>query len=649
MRFKQIVAAAAFAAAASFAAPAASQQMPAPPLEYYGELPSVEEAEVSPSGAYTALLMSTRGERVITILDASGNPVKQLAVGDAKVRSIEWVGEEAILLLRTETERLSRRFNNSRAEFLRANVIPLDDNRDVVSVFANQRSIANAITAFYGIRQVNGRWTGFFGGFRMGNTSGTRDRPLDRQPSMFAVDLFTGEANLVAYPDDWPATRDWLVDDNGSVGAVLQADVNNGNWRIENSRGTTIARGRQERGEISMIGFTSDGSSVIYSYYDDGARTQRRFAVPLAGGEPVELWRDTGIRGFLFHPFSERVLGIQRPDDTLELSDETAQAVLTEALDKFSYASFARIADFTPNFSAIIANTSGNYDSGTWFRMDGTTGERTIIGLEYPAIQGPVIGQISTIRYEAQDGLEIEGILTLPPGREATDLPVIILPHGGPTAHDVEAFDWLAQAFASRGYAVLQPNFRGSTGRGRSFIDAGDGEWGGKMQTDKSDGLMALAERGIVDPERACIVGASYGGYAALAGVTLQQGIYRCAVSINGIGDLEPMLRDFRNGTRNTATRSVEKQFGGRVNLDVLSPAANAERADAPVLLIHGRDDTVVPYAQSVLMQDALEDANKPVEFVTLDGEDHYLSQPATRKQMLEAAVAFVERHNPPD
>ena len=109
------------------------------------------------------------------------------------------------------------------------------------------------------------------------------------------------------------------------------------------------------------------------------------------------------------------------------------------------------------------------------------------------------------------------------------------------------------------------------------------------------------------------------------------------------------MLRDFRNGTRNTATRSVEKQFGGRVNLDVLSPAANAERADAPVLLIHGRDDTVVPYAQSVLMQDALEDANKPVEFVTLDGEDHYLSQPATRKQMLEAAVAFVERHNPPD
>ncbi|MEO0644525.1 MAG: prolyl oligopeptidase family serine peptidase, partial [Pseudomonadota bacterium] len=178
------------------------------------------------------------------------------------------------------------------------------------------------------------------------------------------------------------------------------------------------------------------------------------------------------------------------------------------------------------------------------------TGERSIVGFERPAIQGMAIGKVSTFSYEAQDGLEIRGILTLPPGREATDLPVIILPHGGPTAHDVERFDWWAQAFASRGYAILQPNFRGSTGRGVAFVEAGDGEWGKKMQTDKSDGLMALAERGIVDPSRACIVGASYGGYAALAGVTLQQGIYRCAVSVNGVTELESTLREFSTGTR---------------------------------------------------------------------------------------------------
>lgn len=654
MRFKFLLGVCMFAGAAAttpLAAPMAlAQSMPAPPLEFYGELPAIEEAEVSPSGTYTALLMTTGGERVISVLDASGTPVKQLAVGDAKVRGIEWVGEDAILLLRNETGRLPGYFTERKAEFLRANVVPLDDNRPVVSVFANQRFIANAIMGFYGIRQVDGRLTGYFGGFRKGNTSGQRDALLDRQHALFAVDLATGEAKLVAYPDDWPDTRRWLVDDAGDVGAVLQLDAQNGNWRIENGSGSTIARGRQERGEISLIGFSADGSSVIYSEYDDVYGGSRRYAVPLAGGEPTELWQDELIRTYIRQPFSARVLGIQRESDSsIAMSDPEKQAVLSDALAKFSFASSSRIADFAPDFSALIATTSGNYDSGTWYRVDGTTGARAILGLEYPAIQGPVIGPVSTFTYTAQDGLEIEAILTLPPGREAKNLPVVVLPHGGPTAHDIEAFDWWAQAFAARGYAVLQPNFRGSTGRGAAFIDAGNGEWGRKMQSDKSDGLTALAEAGIADAERACIVGASYGGYAALAGVTLQQGIYRCAVSVNGVADLGPMLRNSRTGTRDVLRRSVDQQFGARVDLEELSPKAQADRADAPVLVIHARDDTVVPYEQGVLMRDALKDADKPVEFLTLEGEDHFLSQSATRKQMLAAAVAFVERHNPPD
>jgi dipeptidyl aminopeptidase/acylaminoacyl peptidase len=146
------------------------------------------------------------------------------------------------------------------------------------------------------------------------------------------------------------------------------------------------------------------------------------------------------------------------------------------------------------------------------------------VGVERLAIEPEQVGPISTVAYTAADGLELDGILTLPPGREAKDLPLVMLPHGGPHAYDEVAFDWWAQAFASRGYAVFQPNFRGSTNRDDAFVRAGYGEWGRKMQSDISDGLQALADKGIVDPKRACIVGASYGGYAALAGVTLQQG-----------------------------------------------------------------------------------------------------------------------------
>lgn len=628
---------------------AASAQMPPPPpVEAYGALPSVEDAVISPNGTYTALLVTRGSERAVTILDAVGKPFKQLVVGDAKVRSIEWVGEEAILVLRTETGRLPTHYRDSKAEFLRGNVIPLDDSRPVISIFANTRSIANFVTRFYGIRRVEGRWVGFFGGFRRGSTSGDRKRLLDRAPALYGVDLTTGEADLVSLPDQYPNLRDWIVDADGKIGIQRQIDANNGNWRIENSKGKTVARGNQERGEISILGFDETGTKIIYSTYDDATELRRRYAVPVEGGEPEEIWQDYRINSYIRQPFSARILGVRRTNGELEMTNSTAQEAIDKTFKAFSFASHTILADWTPDFGTLIANTSGNYDSGTWYRINGQTGARAIVGFEYPAIQGPVIGKVSTFTYTAQDGLEIEGILTLPSGVEAKNLPAIILPHGGPTAHDEEKFDWWAQAFASRGYAVFQPNFRGSTGRGRAFIDAGNGEWGKKMQSDKSDGLMALAEKGIVDPKRACIVGASYGGYAALAGVTLQRSIYRCAVSVNGVSDLEDILRNQSTGQRDIFTRSFDRQFGPNPDLDALSPVTIAQRADAPILLIHGRDDTVVSFAQSAMMADALKDKGKPFEFIELEDEDHFLSQAKTRQQMLTAAIAFVEKHNPP-
>jgi dipeptidyl aminopeptidase/acylaminoacyl peptidase len=198
---------------------------------------------------------------------------------------------------------------------------------------------------------------------------------------------------------------------------------------------------------------------------------------------------------------------------------------------------------------------------------------------------------------------------------------------------------------------VFQPNFRGSTNRDDAFRQAGHGEWGGKMQTDVSDGLAALAKQGIVDPARACIMGGSYGGYAALAGVTVQQGIYRCAVAVAPVADLEVLKNtELRESGRNAMTRrSLRDEFGDRSDLSPVSPRQLAGRADAPILLIHGRDDTVVPFEHSTKMAAALKEAGKPYEMIELREEDHWLSRSATRKQMLEAAMAFVLKHNPPD
>jgi len=219
---------------------------------------------------------------------------------------------------------------------------------------------------------------------------------------------------------------------------------------------------------------------------------------------------------------------------------------------------------------------------------------------------------------------------------------------------DVDGFDWLAHFVASRGYAVLQPNYRGSDGYGRAWEEAGYGGWGiGVMQHDLTDGVAALVAAGIADPQRVCIVGASYGGYAALAGAAFTPELYRCAVSINGVADLRDIhvlytsRRDFRSAAVTYWERSVgvEGERSARSKLEAASPARHVERVQAAVLLVHGRDDSVVPIGQSRDMERALRAAGKTVQLVELEGEDHWLSDAPTRLQTLAALENFLAEH----
>ena len=626
------------------AAPLAAQEPP--PTAHYGDLPAVEDGVISANGSQIALLTTVGGDRFIRILARDGTPVTQLALGDAKVRSIEWIGDEAILVLRSETDLTRGRYGIDKYEWQRANVFPLDPRREPVSVFADQSYMVNAVLGYAGTRRVDGRWVGYFVGVKKGRTSGDLDRFIDGSLGLYEVDLLTGDVEQKTTAYEGSRSFGWAIDDGGEVRASYLADTALGGWKIENPDGKRIVSGRQEEGYVRLVGLDAQGTGAIYEIDDRDGAPVRRYAVPLVGGEPAALWPDLSIDRYIFAPNSARVLGVFDTDGTLHMADRAAQARLETASDGFG-GKLTDIEDWSPDFATLLVRTSGNYDSGTWYRID-ADGQRALVGLERPTIQGRAIGKVSRFAYTAGDGLAMEGILTLPPGREPLGLPAVILPHGGPTAHDEPGFDWWAQAFAAKGYAVLQPNFRGSTGYGAAFRKAGDGEWGRAMQTDLSDGLAALAQEGIADANRACIVGASYGGYAALAGVTLQQGVYRCAVAVNAIGDLHRFIREERRGLGAVFQRNLD-MLTGDGDLKPFSPSRVAERADAPVLLIHGRDDIVVPYAQAKIMEDALEDAGKSVRLVTLAGEDHWLSQAETRKRMLAEAVAFVERHNPAD
>jgi dipeptidyl aminopeptidase/acylaminoacyl peptidase len=231
------------------------------------------------------------------------------------------------------------------------------------------------------------------------------------------------------------------------------------------------------------------------------------------------------------------------------------------------------------------------------------------------------------------------------------NLPIVVLPHGGPDARDKIDFDWMAQFFANRGYAVLQPNYRGSSGYGRKFTEAGLHQWGLKMQDDITDGVKKLIADGIADPKRVCIVGGSYGGYAALAGAALTPDVYACAVSFAGISDLPRMLSSdrARYGKNSHVTSFWKSRIGSAYDdsdqLRATSPARHADQIKCPVLLMHGEGDTTVPIEQSEIMADAMKSAGKNVEFIRFPGEDHYFNLADTRVRFLKETEAFLQKN----
>ncbi len=630
----------------------ASSASAAPPLEVYGRLPAFENAALSSSGKRVALISVIDGKRQLILLDEQRKPFKAILLDqNAKIRGLNWAGDDLVLITLSNTADLGLSFTAARAELWSMIVVPLDAD-EAWSVLKDRRDITGGIWGFHGLAEKGGKWFGYFGAMTMDQYSRTEFILTNTNPVLYEVDLQTKSASKIANRiTEQTDNRTWLVDASGQVAVTLDYFGSQGSWTIRNASWQPLAKGNDPLGNIDLISLGSAGDTVIYRE-NDAEGEPHWFEVPLAGNaEPKEVFADTGFSSAIIDPRTRRLIGYELSGDQprYHFFNPFHQKVI-DAVQKAFPGLGMELIDWNDRFDQLIVRTEGVGDPTSWQIVDVRSGKADQLGVSYPMASSDV-APMKMVRYKAGDGLDIEAVLTLPPGREAKKLPVIIFPHGGPAARDYPGFDWWAQAFASRGYAVLQPNFRGSTGYGAAFLHAGYGEWGRKMQTDLSDGLAWLTQQGIADPRRACIMGGSYGGYAALAGVTLQQGLYRCSVAVAGVSDLVDMTQtDIReSGGDPTLRRALKEELGSGRDLRAVSPVNFAERADAPVLLIHGKDDVVVLYRQSQKMADALKRAGKPVEFVTLPGEDHWLSRSETRLAMLKAAMAFMEKHNPPD
>lgn len=632
---------AALAASCAFAAPA--------PLSAYGNLPGVEDMAMSANGKGLAIAARIDNERKLVVYDGDEKLRALISLGDVKLRGLHWAGDDFVLVTLSTTQNLPYGYTTDKHEFYYTNIISLSGEPQH-NVFSKRPEIIDAVVGDYGTRLIDGKWTGYYGGLELTRKPG-RDYELESgRPALFAVDLAKDAVKRLAHAPDQGNDDDYLIDGAGTVAATLSFHGNSGHWNLTNSQGTVIASGIDPTGDTRLISFGHDGSTVIYSIEDDTEGKLHWYEVPLAGGASREFLADVDVKRIYFDKTNDRMLGYLEDSSPpkVVMFDPAQQAIVRKVYKAFKGREIS-LERWTPDFGKVLVQTSGNGDSGTWYMVDVAQLKAESIGLERPEIRPEQVGPISTFAYKAADGLELNGILTLPPGREAKNLPVIMMPHGGPHSHDEPVFDWWAQAFASRGYAVFQPNFRGSTNRDRAFTRAGYGQWGRKMQTDISDGLAALAAQGVIDPARACIVGASYGGYAALAGVTLQDGLYRCAVAVAPVSDLSDMYwTDLReSGDQKSVRISLRESLGDPKTFPEVSPRKHAVQANAPILMIHGKDDTVVPFKQSQAMADALKDAGKPYELVVMREEDHWLSRTSTRQQMLEESMRFVQQYNP--
>lgn len=638
----------------TFAAPAAAQEYTPPPLSAYGELPGFEDASLSPSGERTATIVTLDGKRLLLALDAQNKVLTTFAVDDMKIRTFRWIGEDRILLTYGTTQDLGFQFVDDKFEFVVAVVIPIDPKEEIKTIFGDTNKIVNAIFGYRGVREIDGRWYGFFGGVELTRGRGGLARAgltWDHgRPQLFMVDLETGKSKKIANAPLAGFSRTWRIGADGEIAAVFDIDNTTGEWAIRNGDYNVVVEGVSKTGDSGLIGLGKDGNSIIF-FQPQGDEGNEAFEVPITGGEAQLFLPDVDVEGMVFDRNTGFFKGYFEGENVKPVfEDEIIAAPIRKVQAAFKQMADMRIMDWSDDFRSFIVRTTSVQDSGTWYAVDVNNLSAKALGYERMAIAPGQVGKFSTFEYTASDGMEIDGILTLPPGREAKDLPVIVHPHGGPHARDFERFDWWAQAFASRGYAVFQPNFRGSTNRDIEFRRAGYGEWGRKMQTDISDGVSALADAGIIDPSRACIMGASYGGYAALAGVILQEGLYNCAVAVAPVTDIDRIYKDGYAFRGRSVTKNVLlRQLGEPSIWSAVSPERNAERANAPIMLIHGKDDTVVPYLHSEKMADALKDADKEHEFVTLEGEDHNLSFEKTRMEMLEASMRFIEKHNPAD
>lgn len=629
----------------SFSGASIAQTAPQPPIEAYGELAGFRSFSMSPSGEQLAWISRVDNRDILYVYNETDGLKPKVDISELQGNYVWFITEDHVIIRGYQT----RHVRGYRGEV---------DYSGAFSYHLKSgelRQLLKKTPELYpaqsGLGQILGQiedttdvlmpaWTG--------------RRDVDAKRAVFKVNLDDGRGRYFTKGNKH--TLDWLITPDGTV--LAREDMNNlhNTYRIYTEKDGKLRKIFEvmnvERPPMNVIGIVPDRSALIVSA--NGKNGSEYYEMDFEGVTTAISFgpRDSEIEGF-FMDENKMIEGVRyagmRP--SYYFFDPVVDEAFSKVVDSYPNAAVS-IYDRSTDWSKILLKIYDSSSTGRYIILDTKTGELSGLTTSRPEIKAEAIGEVNTIEYQARDGLTIPAVLTWPAGVAADarqNLPLILMPHGGPRSYDKVQFDWMAQYFANRGYLVLQPNFRGSSGFGDAFMFAGNGEWGGKMQDDLTDGLKALIDAGFADPDRACIIGGSYGGYAALAGGAFTPDLYKCVVAIAPVTDLRQMLIDERkdHGRSHYLLDYWKEMIGDikvdRAKMEAVSPLNFPEAFQAPVLLIHGKDDTVVDYRHSVRMEKALSKAGKRVELKIIKDDGHSLLDSENRLSALQAMSDFVD------
>ena len=649
----------------------ADAQQP-PSIDDYAAMSNMSSVSISPNGERIVFISGeSREDRNIIVASLVGQSPIVIDGGDDQVLTgVQWVSDRHIFV--TYVQRRLIHAAGERADVPRPYIVRVDDQHVVeleLGVTVANIDVEDPDSILVWIRAAHNRGTDRTGDrHQVGWSLFRQNLDNDRRSRVFNG---TGGFNYVLNGDNEPVVR-YSTEETE---LELWSRINSNGWELVHEERYRLNRefrfaARTWQDWTSVIGSVAGlDRSGRYGYFgsetlgEPGTFTPgRRQAVyrfdfvenriegPILQSDVADItgvirdWRDNAVIGVRWDEERQRVHYFDR--DFAELQEQ---------IEGFFPSSNVDIVSWDSQFRKVVVSLEAGSTAGAYYLIDRETGDVALLSRSRPRIPDEAVSPVEIVHYTARDGLELFGYLTLPYNREHRNLPAVLLPHGGPEARDYYTFDAWAQFLASRGYAVFQPQFRGSGGFGTEFAERGYTRWGEEMQTDLWDGMQHLVDQGIVDADRVCIFGWSYGGYAAYAGATLTPDLYQCAISGAGVSDIVTMMdyaRDRGDGSSQLYwARNIGDWRADPEHTRAISPAQQVANLSIPLLIVHGTDDLIVPFSQAEYMARALDAAGKSYEMVAIQDGPHqsYRMTVDNVRELYTHLERFLLEHNPPD